>query len=291
MNKYLIYVFLFSCSTLFGQSPRHEFTPYVSGVYAKLNYGEAVWDSKIRPQVNFGIDYRYYLSTKWSLGTGVGIQFYSSDLKLSSLKSSYGATDTEGDDFEFRYQGTGYVEKQTLRYVEVPLNLQYENGGDKGKWFVNLGGKAAFNLSSFYTVDISSLETKGYYQQWNVELLQPAFAGFGEWRNVSQSRKELDRKMVLFLSAETGLKSTVLGLPLRISVFADYGLNNAMGTTVLGNPVEYHVSNPSDFSYTGITGDTGKQMGTFDGSLKLFNVGVKLGFVIRGKAENSEIVL
>lgn len=124
MNKYLIYVFLFSCNTLFGQSPRHEFTPDVPDVYAKLNYNEAVWESEIRPQVNLGVDYQYYLSTRWSLGTGVGIQFYSSDLKLSSLKSWYGATDTNGEDFEFRYQRTGYVEKQTLRYVEVPLNLQ-----------------------------------------------------------------------------------------------------------------------------------------------------------------------
>lgn len=58
----------------------------------------------------------------------------------------------------------------------------------------------------------------------------------------------------------------------------------------MGNPVEYQTANPPDFSYTG---DTGKVMGTFDGSLKLFNVGVKLGFVIRSKAEkrNSALTL
>lgn len=288
MNKYLIYVFLLSSCTAFAQSTQHEFTPYVSGVFSKLNYGQATWDTKNHPKANFGIDYRYYLSPKWSIGTGVGLQFYSADLKLSSLESSQKATDMEGDDFEFRYQGTDYREKHRFRYLEIPLNLQYETSGFQTTWFVNMGGKAAFNLSSFYTVDIASLKTTGYYQQWNVELSQPAFAGFGEWSNVSQSKKELDRKTAFFLSAETGLKGRLLGLPLRISVFVDCGLNNIMGKMEEGNPVGYQTADPANFSYTGITREAGKQMGKFDGTLKPFNVGIKLGFVLKSKAEKNE---
>lgn len=225
--------------------------------------------------------YRYYFSGQWSLGSGAEFQIYNSRINLNQINGLSDARDAEGSNFQFRYEAKNYREDQSAFYVAIPLNLQFETGKSSGtSWYMNMGGKLAFPVSARYQTKIPTLVTTGYYAEWNVELADPAFMGFGQWNDLRSDKSDFETKKAFLLSAETGIKMhnrffTYLG------VYADYGLNNILTGNNEPAVIGYVTDNPTRFSYQSVTRSLDPEGAPWAGKLNLLSLGIKLRFVLK----------
>lgn len=264
-----------------AQNP-HEFSIYAGGVYTKMNYELRQGNAKLGVGGQAGLGYSYYFNPQWSLGTGVEYQFYQADISLQNLSDSKEYTDIEGDNFEFRYNANKFIEKQQAQYLGIPLKIQFETTG-RTRWYVSAGGKVGINLSSKYETSIGKLSTSGYYPQWNVELHDPQFMGFGEWENISTEKKDLELKTLFMLSAETGIKEKISDKSsLYFGVYLDYGLNNLQPDDTQTRVVEYNTESPSEFGFNSISSSSNANNVRYVNDLKLISFGFKFKYAFGG---------
>lgn len=275
MKKYLFAVFSFVTGHLAGQHAVNEFSLYAGGGVSQLNYKTL---SSPSAGGSAGAGYRYYLSPQWSLGTGAEVQFYTSRISLEQLNGSSDARDAEGSNFQFRYDAKNYREEQRAFYLAVPLNVQFETRRSGGtSWYMNMGGKIAYNINARYQAKIPALVTTGYYPEWNVELADPAFMGFGEWKDARSGKNDFKTKTAFLLSAETGIKRRDR---LYLGVYADYGLNNILEADDRSAVIRYRTESPTRFSYQSVPASLNGEGSPWAQKLNLLSFGIKLRFVL-----------
>lgn len=277
MKKYLFVIFSLIACPVFGQYPAHELSFYTGGGFSQLNY-----DQKSSPKAGgyAGLGYRYYLSGQWSLGTGAEFQLYNSRINLSQINGRSDARDAEGSNFQFRYEAKNYREDQSAFYIAVPLNVQFETDKSSGtSWYINMGGKLAFPVSARYQTKIPTLVTTGYYPEWNVELADPAFMGFGQWNDLRSDKDDFATKKAFLLSAETGIKMHNRFLT-YLGVYADYGLNNILTGNNEPAVIGYMTDDPTRFSYKSVTTSLDAEGAPWTRELNLLSLGIKLRFVL-----------
>ncbi len=227
---------------------RNELLLHVNGPVSILEYEGVDNTSALDNGVGFGIEYGRYLSAQWSLRTGVALQNYSGHAKLDRITGAYDTQDSENENFEFRYQFTDYRETQKASYIQIPLLLQYESSGT-ARFFASAGVKVGVLVSSEYEAQAAQLSTAGYYEQYDVLLEAPRFAGFGDFGSYSWSDDVLELKTNVMLSLETGLKIPVTGTsPAYISVYLDYGLTNIFDDVTTNRLVDYNAATEVNFT-------------------------------------------
>lgn len=245
LSVLLPFLLLGSVGFSYGQS-KHEVSGYVKGQISRLR--TEVLQQKPGKEVGLGagVQYSYYLSDNWSIGTGLEYQAFQGNLKIETLQDAYQTQDLEGEPFEFRYKATNYREQQMLGFLNVPLTVQYETSGDL-RFFVAAGAKVGFGIQSEFEAAANSLVTSGYYEQYNVELHSPEFAGFGDFGAYETRNSELDLNTSYSAVLEAGIK---LLLPSERSfymgIFLDYGLNNILEQGQR-NVVDYRSETPTSF--------------------------------------------
>ena len=272
--KYLI--FCFFGMSLMAQEKPHELSLHAGGGLTHLNYGAI---STPGAGTAIGLGYRYYWSPQWSLGTGAELQLYQSQARLATASGSSDARDAEGSDFQFRYEAKNYREKQQAYYLSLPLNLQFETPTRGTSWYMNIGGKAAFNFRGQYRASVPELSTTGYYPEWNAILADPAFMGFGEWSNARSEKKDWKSGTAFLVTAETGLKWPDLFIN-YLGIYADYGLNNILETAPRKALIGYITDQPDQFSYTSVVAATDGQGTPLVRKMNLFSAGIRIRIVL-----------
>lgn len=277
---YSIFIILFTI-TVNAQSP-HQFSISAGGIFTKANYELSKGDSKTDNGFQVGIGYRYYLNENWSLGSGVEYQYFDSHIFSKNLSDKYQTQDMEGDAFEFRYSADDYRENQNAQYLSIPINVQFETSGETA-WYANLGGKVGFNLSAEYETKIKQLNTSGYYEQWNVELFDPRFMGFGTWNEVNSGKKDLELKTLFMLTAETGVKQKVSEKSnIYIGLYLNYGLNDLKEESTNQNAIQYNVNQPNEFMFNSFLNSSESIGNPYSEKLNLMSFGVKLNWAWGG---------
>lgn len=257
---------------------KHEFSVYAGGVFTRMNYELNQGNAKLGNGGQFGLGYSYYFTPQWSLGIGVEYQMFNSELYFRNLSGHKNYTDSEGDNFEFRFNTEKLLEKQNAQYLTIPLKVQFETKGYT-RWFVSAGGKVGLNLSADYETEIGKLTTSGYYPQWNVELNDPQFMGFGQWENISTDKQDLNLKTLFMLTAETGIKETLNdNSSLYFGVYLDYGLNNLTPDSNGKKVVEYNAASPTDFGINSVSTSTNSNNVPYTDDLKFVSFGFKLKY-------------
>lgn len=276
-NIYSILILIITFS-LNAQETLHQFSINAGGIFAKANYELSKGDSKTDNGFQAGISYRYYLNENWSFGTGVEYQYFDSHIFTKNFSDKYNVKDIEGANFEFRYNAEDYKESHNAQYLSVPVNVQFETSGETA-WYANLGGKVGFNLSAEYETNIKELSTSGYYPQWNVELFDPRFMGFGQWNEVSSGKKDLELKTLFMLTAETGVKQKLSEKSsVYIGLYLNYGLNDLKPEMTTQNPVTYNRNNPTDFIFNSLVTTSDSNGNAYSEKLNLMSFGVKFGW-------------
>ena len=227
-----------------------EISVHMKGQFSKLKY-DYPGDNDMDNGYAFGINYAYYLNENWSLSTGAEYQKFTSNTSLSDVDGKVRATDQEGENFEFRYSTSRYVEDQEVSFINIPLKVQYETSGPVA--FYAAGGvKVGLNLHSSSEYRALNLTTSGYYKQYEAVLNDPKFIGFGDFGTYEgESNFEFDTNYILNL--ETGIKLDAgYSESLYVGLFIDYGLNDLKKDSLQSGLFEYNSENPTVFRNTGI---------------------------------------
>ena len=237
----------------YGQERKHEFSVSAAGIFSSIGYDLEGGDLKHDYGGGFGIRYSYYLSESWSIGIGGEYQWYKSTAEFDNFSDAYTTTDVENESFEFRYSGIAYREKQRAQYVNIPLTFQYESSGDDLiRWYITGGVKAGIAINTEYETSISSINTSGYYPQYDAELFGPAFMGFGQFNEINTGKREFDAEMSWSGTIETGIKQAVGQRGWAyLGIFLDYGFTKIYegGNK---NLIGYPQTMPADLEYNSV---------------------------------------
>lgn len=252
------------CGTMgkaYGQT-KNEVSFHIKGLFSKLDYEVLQNKSDMGDGLSFGAGYSYYLSDNWSIGTGVELQYITGTAYVSSIEDSYTTVDMEGENFEFRYQAQDFSESQYANFLNIPVTIQYETTGIT-RFYAAGGLSVGFVLQSEYKAEASSLNTSGYYEQYDVELQNPKFAGFGDFGAFNTPKSELGLKTNLVLNLETGVKFMLdNNQALYMGLFADYGLRNLKPEENQQNLIDYNNENPMNFINNSLLSSTNNTAST-----------------------------
>lgn len=173
------------------------------------------------------LGYNYMFSSSWGIGTGLGIETFKSD-GIVNYQTRQSSTDTDGESFEFRTQYSNWKEKQNALLLNIPVGLVYQRQ-IKEKWKIQFlaGPKLSFALNAEYETDGGSIETTGFYPQYNVVLSgmpQHNFKTINELPN-----ENISMNPVLSAFADLGgLYQLNDKFDLYFGAYLDYGLSNAI---------------------------------------------------------------
>ena len=144
---------------------------YLGGAYSSMGY--RLQDGKNLGHIGGELSarYGYFFTPEWGLGVGVDLSTYGSRGKLNTMLQWDGQIDTDGEYYNHRAVTHDWKEDQRTYMLSIPLTAQYQHlFNDKVGIFAALGGFVGFPLISNYHLVSGSLEHRGYYPQWNLEL-------------------------------------------------------------------------------------------------------------------------
>ena len=144
---------------------------YLGGAYSSMGY-------TLRDGQNFGhiggelsIRYAYFFTPEWGVGVGADFSTYGSRAKLNTTIQWDGQADTDGEIYNHRAITHDWQEDQRTYMLSIPITVQYQHRfNDKVGIFTALGGFVGMPLVSNYHLVSGSVEHRGLYPQWNLEL-------------------------------------------------------------------------------------------------------------------------
>ena len=261
MNQYrlifLTMVLLMSFGAVTAQNEtrkEQEFSVYGKGIFNSLVYDLTEGVNRDNGYgAGFGFQYAMYLNSRWSVSAGLEYQQYRSEALFTDFSYYYGTTDAEGTDFDFYSSANNYKEKQWVDMINIPIMFRYETPTPWTNAFIY--GTAGFQLgipvTSKYRTTAENLETSGYFQQWDVTLNNPAFAGFGSWGTVESDKQKLDIRNSYSLLLEVGFKQQLNEKRnLYVGFYADLGLNSlAKESSPSSALIKYDADNSTEFKF------------------------------------------
>lgn len=176
------------------------------------------------------LGYSYFFSENWGVGTGIGIFKYNTSGTLGQVKTN--KIDSEGIKYieEVNF-GAGWMEKQDITFVEIPLLLNYEQAFDKDspwKFYANAGVRFQIATKSSYLIDggETNFEVRGDYPELYVEFYDVENQGL---KVVGCPKTTGELSIKNSIAATVGL-GTIYKLNDNFDIFGgvivDYGLNN-----------------------------------------------------------------
>lgn len=175
--------------------------------------------------VELDYQYRFSYSKKWKLGIAVGYQQAKFSVGRDHIASNTDAVDFEGDPFVFKYFAKTYEETWSINQLNIPLTIEYSTLGVTAFYF-RTGIQYSVQLKNKVDLQYNNLQTSGYFPQWDVELTEPQFAGFGHFELLRSSEEiKLDDRWAWI--AEVGLKQRIdFNQYLYFGFYFDIGLND-----------------------------------------------------------------
>jgi outer membrane protein OmpA-like peptidoglycan-associated protein len=249
--------------------------------YLNLNMGSGIHSLKYDLQNGtvksgvgaiFNVGYSYFLTPNWGLGTGLGVHSVQSKGTLS-YTSGEAAIDEDGDNYEFRTYFNNWQEKQTALFLDIPLGVQHQYWfNEKNGLLAFAGAKVSIPVSSSYKVTSGSITTTGYYEQWNVELMDMPQHGFNTIND--RFSGDVDLKTAYSLFVDLGwLRKISEKVDLYAGGYVNYGINNLIDSK---NNLVYQ----SDGTYNSILASANTN------KVHSMTFGIKVG--IRLRANNSK---
>ncbi len=218
---------------------------------------------------NFGLEYTYHFNTRFGMSLGAEYQSYKSKANAPDISGAYETLDFEAEHFEFRYSMKKFQEEQKIGFINIPIMFLYQN--QEYHFYVRGGGKIGIPILGKFDSNYD-LSTSGYYPQYNGELFDPEFMGFGQFDNIRASGNS-DFNISYIASLEIGIKHKLGKNNLYLGFYIDYGLNDISDKKKL--PVNYVVTeNDVELEYNSILNSE------YVDEIKTMAFGVKLRYSI-----------
>ncbi|MBQ1697995.1 MAG: OmpA family protein [Bacteroidales bacterium] len=115
--------------------------------------------------------YRYFFTENWGVGTELNFKTFQTTFNANYKQTITDAVDEEGEQYEHRTSFNSLKEKQTQTVLSLPLAVYFQQRVNKS-WKVGggIGAIAQMELTNKYKTKSGDLETRGYYDRFNVEL-------------------------------------------------------------------------------------------------------------------------
>lgn len=191
----------------------------------KYDLANGQHENKMGYTLNLG--YNTFFSTNWGVKTGIGLRTFRSNATLN-YQTSATSKDTDGESFEFRTKYADWKEKQNILLLDIPLGLIYQLPVCE-KWNLqfSFGPKLSFPVKAKHQTTGGSIETTGYYPQYNVVLSGMPQHNFKTLTEFPEN--DISMKTVISAFADFGGSYKLSEkLDLYLGAYADYGLNNAI---------------------------------------------------------------
>ena len=144
---------------------------YVGAAYTSLGYELKGGQNLGHAGGEVSIRYAYFFTPNWGLGLGVDFGTYGSMAKLNTTLQWDGQTDTDGERYNHRAKTHNWKENQRTYMLSIPLTVQYQHRfNEKVGIFAAVGGFVGLPFLGTYNLVSGSVEHRGYYPQWNLEL-------------------------------------------------------------------------------------------------------------------------
>jgi hypothetical protein len=252
-------------STVMAQNTNTFFSVFAGGGIHHLFKNSSNISQNILPDVTIGTGVTHFLSPKWGLSSGLSVDLSQSDLILNTMVESPDI-DLEGDSYLRRVYYSAWKERQRIYHLSIPFGVTYRlNPGNTWEWLVSTGGKLSLPLTARYKVQQGSLETKGYYNQWNIELEDMPQHDFYTVTEHFEGNIQSNPQWSLFAEVGTLHRfNTVFGV--YAGAYVSYGLNNMYKHS-------YSESYEKDGTYNGFMNTV------LAPRQRIATVGIKLGIV------------
>ena len=230
--KYILILILsITFNTAQAQKPNLKIFEFeISGFSGLFGISGSIPNGSIKPGVGyqFSVDGKYYFSSNWRIGVGVGYSSYLSNAKLDNYSLNSPAIDDLGDNFEFRVTASGINEKLKMSAIEVPVFLEYlRKMSDKLSLSGNFGLKTSFPVSANFQCTEGTIETRGYYQQYEVEFSNIPNHGFEKIDNINY-KGDLTTKLAFSLFTGFGVTIPAGKMKVNAGVYGSFGLNSVL---------------------------------------------------------------
>jgi len=170
------------------------------------------------------LNYHYFFKSNWAIRTGCGLQTFYSEAILN-YTHSVPAIDSDNEAYTLNTIYDNWREEQTATMLSIPVGVAYTHQlKDKWHLFSSLGLKAYVPLTARMQSTGGSIETRGSYPQYNVDLYgMPQH----NYLTINQSAaKSLDMDVMLAATAELGVMHSFSKINIYAGAYLDYGLTN-----------------------------------------------------------------
>lgn len=263
----------------------HEVSASLGGGMSTLNYKPEAGNKKYGFGGEIGVGYRYFFKKEWAINTGLGFELHNSKMTVGEIYSVIpGLYDNDFFNMQYDLHSTvnDYTEKQRMGMITLPVQIHFERGHNKRKYYVAGGFKFGLPVFANYRSSSKSITNKGYYPDLDNWLETQEFMGFGTFTGVKDKNK-LSFKPSVMLSLEAGLKWKLPKISwLYTGVYFDYGLNNISKGDKTNDFLWINVSDPSKFKTRSVlessyTTENGQKV-IFADRVVPMTVGIKLTF-------------
>lgn len=202
----------------------------IGGGYGLSGLSGIIENGSITPDMGYqlSLNGKYFFTSSLGVGIGAGYSAYSSKAELTTYSANITSVDDENENFEYRIAASGIKEEQKLTALEIPVFLAYRKSlSEKFGLNGSFGLKFSLPLSATYQCTEGTIETRGYYSAYNVELYNMPNHGFEKVENISYSG-DLTTQMAYSLFANAGINIPAGNIGVNIGVYGSYGLNSIL---------------------------------------------------------------
>ncbi len=179
----------------------------------------------------FGFSALYMQEIHQNISLGVGLEagVYRFTKEDSDYQGTSPSIDAQGAVFEFRYKMAKFKEELSGNYFAIPIKVQYMGpslGSEKWRLYATAGIKYQIYSKVKSTLTLEGIKTSGYYEQWDAELHNPTYAGFGNL-GTKQQEDKLKLHNGFFILAEVGVRYNLSNnQALAFGLFGDFDLGS-----------------------------------------------------------------
>lgn len=280
LQNLIVITGLFWSSIAQGQhsqlNQKHQFGIAIgAGIYSTV--GKLPLEMEKKGQAGFSLeaDYQYNLAPNWGISLGIGYEYAQIQYGKKALENREEYIDLDGESFTFQYHTQNYRETWSMQQINLPVMIEYSGAG-KTAFYAKTGIKYSMQLKNEVEMHYSALQTSGYFPQWQLELTEPEFAGFGKFDRFSAA-KEIKLHNRWAWIAEAGIKQKLTSKQkLYIGLYLDLGLNDqskavdkSQSDLLIYNPEPGNALKPMSLAQTN---------GKYKSQIKTYALGIKIKY-------------